>query len=338
MMALIYSTYFTKKVVLINFVATMLIVILHALPPLRFGYPLDRSQPFYYFIMVVCQLGVPVFFFLSGLLFYKRCSSHADIKKKLKNRVKSLFIPYLLWNTIFVLLYFVMTRWELTGNIMKMGSAVNSLRDVVIGILDARFTPLWFVKILMIYSLLSPLIYFCLRRRTLFAIILIGSIIVAIFCKWDKYDSVLLWLPMYLCGCAMGYYKLAMVKSKIAIIFFSCLLISLIILSYYYTGAILLLRIVAPIVIWVLVDWLLEKTITEHFKVKEWMTCTFFIYCTHYFALNVFQKIGYLILGSTQSVMFTTFIISLIMTIFTLIFVARSLSGWKIYKVLTGGR
>lgn len=337
-MSVIYTTYLSKKVALLNVVATVLIVVLHALPPLRYGYPLDRTMPLYYLLSIVCQFGVPMFFFLSGYLFYSRCDSFVCVREKLIRRIKTLLVPYLLWNALFVFLFFIMTRVDAVNGVMNMGKVINSARDVVVGVFDARFTPLWFVKILIYYTLLAPILFFCLNRKMLFAVLLFGSMVIAMLCSCEKYDNILLWLPVYLSGCSVGFYKPEIPKRPLLVATLCGALVCLIPLIYFGLISLTPLRLVGSIAIWFLVDWLWKSQIEEHFVVRKWMTYTFFIYCTHYFVLNILQKLSLLAFGAGSTAMFLTFIITSFAAIALLVLVARALSNYKVYRLLTGGR
>lgn len=323
---------------MLNFIATLLIVVLHALPPLRFGYPLDKSMPFYYTLMILCQLGVPMFFFLSGFLFYKHCVSFAIIKEKIYRRVRTLLFPYLMWNLLFVLIFFVLSRIDIISDVMNMGRVINTPREFVVGVLDSRFTPLWFIKILMFYTVLSPVIFICLRKRCVFVTLLLISIFLSFFCNYKEYDNFFLWLPIYLIGCGIGFYKITIYKNTKIVAFAIGILSSLIILAYYRPNLLPLLRLIGPFAIWFLVDWLLKNKIKAQFQVKPWLTYTFFMYCTHYFVLNTMQKASLIIFGTSRTVMFLTFVISLCATVIMLIMVAHALSYYTFYKVLVGGR
>lgn len=55
---------------------------------------------------VLTHVCVPTFYFISGYLFFKGLESwnSARYKEKLKRRVKTLLIPFLIWNTICIFL------------------------------------------------------------------------------------------------------------------------------------------------------------------------------------------------------------------------------------------
>lgn len=61
---------------------------------------------------IICPAAVPTFFFISGYLFFKGLEEwKTDVwKRKLKKRIHSLLIPYLLWNLI-SMIAFPLTRY-----------------------------------------------------------------------------------------------------------------------------------------------------------------------------------------------------------------------------------
>ena len=103
--------FFERKITLFNIFLTFMIVLLHAKTPERWGYEwgvdIATTFGFIYWTHEVTQIGVPTFFFLSGLLFYCKCN-FCDIERKLNSRIKSLLVPYLIWNSIFVLIYYIL--------------------------------------------------------------------------------------------------------------------------------------------------------------------------------------------------------------------------------------
>lgn len=335
-MSLDRKTYFSKKIVLFNIVATMLIVILHSVPNLRFGVAVDINHPFIYVMNILCQAGVPTFFFVSSLLFYRTCSSYKDILVKLGRRVHTLLIPYLLWNTIFVAIYYVLTN---VGNLpMNMGTALNSFRDIFIGIIDARFTPLWFIKILMFYSLIAPVLLFILQKRYLFLLVFIGVTIKALLCHTLQYDNFWMWLPIYMMGGYVGFYKVELRGNKTLTALFALILAMTLFLSIWDNNLLFSFRFFCPFILWFIVDWTLKTYLTKHFEVKRWMHYTFFIFCTHYFILNVLQKLVVITCCPNWMVLNATFVLTPVITVLFLVTLANRISDYRFYKILTGGR
>ena len=117
---------------------------------------------------VLPHIAVPTFVFFSGyLFFYKTAFSLKVYGEKLRRRAKSLLLPYVIWCTVgFVLA-------------VLQGQCAWSIRNFVFGFWDttawmelpshihAAFPadmPLWFVRDLMVMTLLTPVIHWCIKH------------------------------------------------------------------------------------------------------------------------------------------------------------------------------
>lgn len=156
--------------------------------------------------------SVPIYFFISGFVFFLSVEwSKEKYIQKLKNRVHTLLIPYLVWNTIALLLVvvsqvyfasflaFPMSSWNLTfGNILL---CYWNYTGQLLGIelpgdalpIDA---PLWFVRNLMIVVLCTPLLYRLMKRGNCWFVVLLG--VLWFFDKYfDKYAFLNNWLSAF---------------------------------------------------------------------------------------------------------------------------------------------
>lgn len=340
------TSYFSKKITFLNVSLTFIIVVLHAKTPERWGLPLDMNNPFIYLVNIFTQIGVPMFFFVSGLLFYKNCS-FKDIERKLNSRIYSLLIPYIIWNVLFVAIFFILTHVPFIHSKMNAGSVLNNPKEIIYSILNARYTVLWFVKDLMIFCISSAGIYIALRNKIVSITILIASIINALLGNYG-YESVFMWFPMYFSGAIIGklysenlnlYHKIAKTINnktyKYWILVFFMILYGIAATnpdkSFYF-------RFFSPIIIWFLVDSLLKSFLERKFQIKPWMSYMFFIFCTHQFVLNILQKLIVLTFPPTPFILNATFIISPLIVILSLIGIARILSKYRFYTYLSGGR
>lgn len=197
------QTYFSRKILFFNVCLTILIVIAHSAPNLRFGIELTRDYPLIYTSIIFSQTAVSLFFFISGILFYRNVKEIKMVRSKMLRRVRSLLIPYLFWNIFFFLIIFFMTRMPFIGSHMNMGEIRGDFKTIIVGILDSRLTPLWFVKDLMIFTLLAPVIYLAIRN-IYFAVITLAISVVNVYISHFEYTNWLLWLPIYLQGAILG--------------------------------------------------------------------------------------------------------------------------------------
>ena len=339
------TSYFSKKITFMNVMLTFMIVVLHSGTPGRWGLPLEE-YPFIYGVSTLAQIGVPMFFFISGLLFYRTCC-FKDIERKLHSRVRSLLVPYLLWNTLFVGIYFILAHTPFIHDKMNMGEVLNSPSEIIRAIINSGYTPLWFVKDLMIFCLLSAGVFIALKSKKTALVVWILSIVLALSNDYP-YEHVFMWFPMYFSGAVIGKYYVKETKPYINIqsefykYVYTALLLMLFIILYVVSilmpNSLFYFRLFSPVIIWFLTDGLLCNFLDKKFQVKSWMGYMFFIYCTHYFLLNVLQKLVSLVCPPTSLVLNATYIISPIIVILILVCLAKFLSRYKFYVYLSGGR
>ncbi len=164
-----------------RFPLCVLIIFMHC-DPLQFTSGGESFLAYQTFQLIslefIFRLCVPLFFITSGYLFFLNIDefSFAAYKNKIRHRISSLLIPYIVWNLITLLLYFIgctflfpmpsgkpileyglqdflFCFWDMghvTGNPNVTGFVIN--------------TPLWFIRDLIIVSLLSPIIYILLKK------------------------------------------------------------------------------------------------------------------------------------------------------------------------------
>ena len=61
-----------------------------------------NSKVFYFFSESITRFAVPMFFMMSGITFFKNYDNKKYLTK-IKARIFTLVIPYLLWNTVWML-------------------------------------------------------------------------------------------------------------------------------------------------------------------------------------------------------------------------------------------
>lgn len=124
------------------------------------------------FSKVISHIAVPCFFYISGYLFFFNIhdfNKHVYFSK-LKKRIYTLLIPYLLWNIFAIIIDFYNFSNEhcFSDNIIR---TTNNLWYYFSNPLDY---PLWYVRNLIILSIVSPLFFYIANKWSkLFFLILI---------------------------------------------------------------------------------------------------------------------------------------------------------------------
>jgi peptidoglycan/LPS O-acetylase OafA/YrhL len=124
----------------------------------------------YPFSLWLGETGVPGFFFISGFLFF---FSNKSYQQKLRTRFHTLLIPYLLWNLLLLVLYIVAFLAGYPKDINGESIAEYTATDYLRAFWDrgsydsGNFVPIlcpfWYIRNLLIMSILSPLFYYIIK-------------------------------------------------------------------------------------------------------------------------------------------------------------------------------
>ena len=158
----------------------------------------------YFFSSSITRFAVPMFFMMSGISFFKGYDSKKYLTK-MKNRLFTLVIPYLLWNTIWML-------WEIfTSYSFSSDSVPYPL--TLISILKGIFfygcnSPFWFIFNLIIFSFAAPIVFLIIKNKYIGIISVICLSVVSLF--GIHLPMGVFYYPMsivfYLMGAIIGYH------------------------------------------------------------------------------------------------------------------------------------
>lgn len=143
------------------------------------------------FSQVIGRISVPLFFLISGFLFFYRVDwSWSIYRKKLISRIHTLLVPYVFWNSL-VLLFFLFCILSPLGRSLgpntfehysqySFGDWLRGLwvdrgmgTDILGGPLAYQF---WFIRELMVMVVLSPLLYWLVLKLDWFIVVVSGII------------------------------------------------------------------------------------------------------------------------------------------------------------------
>lgn len=131
---------------------------------------------------VLGRLAVPLFFFISGyLFFYKTDFTRKIYGDKLKKRARSLLVPYLFWNVAMLSFYFValsipvVAAWfngpEYTWSYVMQAMWGIPGQDGMTYPLAYQF---WFIRDLIVIVLLTPAVYWIITKTKLYGVLFLG--------------------------------------------------------------------------------------------------------------------------------------------------------------------
>ena len=136
--------------------------------------------------------SVPIYFFISGFVFFLGGQFTREVYiRKLKNRVKTLLIPYIIWNSIAIILIGL----SYLPCFSSLFQGIRPIPDLSLSAIFECFwhsgagifpteanwyypqnVPLWFLRDLMIVVLCTPLLYWIITKIKYYWVIVLGII------------------------------------------------------------------------------------------------------------------------------------------------------------------
>lgn len=290
----------------------------------------------------ICRIANCLFFCISGYLFARNIHSVNDIWPKLLKRTRTLLLPYLLWNIIFVLWYVVIEN--LPGiSAFSNTPVVEAYSSQSVGetlyslfIAPAAFQ-LWFLRDLMVMLLFTPLLWWIARKQWIVALVL--ALASTFVYAWLIY----FWLGIII---AVKQWDIENYRRPKMAVFISAL-IYVGYAIYIAWGGIsarvveVFVNIVGLYLVWSLYDiaargrYLADKGLWKYL-----CGYSFFIYCFHEPAFNVIKKLALAVCGTSEPVLIFFYYVNPWLMVLAAVAVAKILQRMtpNIYKILTGGR
>lgn len=170
----------------IKFILIVCVVYIHILPNVFVPITSELSgQNLFHFFTEsfshnFCRVAVPAFFVLSGFFFFSGISETQGewtfFVRQWKKRLSSLFVPYLLWNLLYLAIIIVKNRIFIHFG-FQTDDFYYQVKTMglfwILWKMPIDF-PLWYVRDLMCMVVLAPLFYFVIKRLGYWGIILLG--------------------------------------------------------------------------------------------------------------------------------------------------------------------
>lgn len=345
------NKYLSIKLQTLSFLLIIMVVFLHSynISPLNI-----IRQNYNFFIQhfiseEITRIAVPLFFAISGYLFFLGVKGKIDeFVDKFKKRTKSLVIPYLFWSSIWIIIYYCLqsipqTKSFFLGKRVSDFSATDFLDTLFINPIPFQF---WFIRDLIVLVLLSPIIYFLIKKiKYLLAI----SLLITWYLNLNFYlflnESVL----FFTIGASLSisnsqvltkvYSKKHLIIPLIWVLF--CVFLTLIAVSN--TANLLLISFLhkTAILLGIASIWILYDLFSKDKKEKPPLiySFSFFIFAFH-LPLMTFVRAILFKLGNTEFISFSIYLIAPIIVIFSSLFIGSLLKRAlpDFYKIINGGR
>ena len=281
---------FSKKVTLVSFGLSILVMYIHANNISYYSFDGNTQTIAHMLVDVIARtlggLAVPMFFILSGYWLF-RFEKVESVKNealliRLKKKIRTLVIPYLLWNTLYMTFYMVITRIPFLANMMSNGTieAINAQYILKNVFLHASSFHLWYLQDLIILSCVSPIILKILQKREWGRILIAVSLVISVM----KVDLKIIGdssLFFYTLGGYYAMYKKDYFEKRNKDL--TILLVFIVAIIIRYLDIALLNRLcycLLPILMWRVFDFIISSSILKR-EIGWFKTQSFFIYAVH---------------------------------------------------------
>lgn len=343
-------------------------------------YGLDNPEWYCYIINffsdVLPRIGVPLFFFISGFLFFYRKDFNGTIyRQKLHTRAKTLLLPFFLWNIIAILIK-ASHKLPFLSSIFPNAPGIVITPERIFNTFFANFknegifvtpivedamteinkspipidVPMWYVRDLIIMVILAPVIYWLIKNGGKWFVICLGLIwyfIKPILFPDGDYPTLFITAAFFFsAGAYFSINKKNFVDTMRRANYFPLLYLLLATIdtftkmndyNIYIHEAGIIVGIISAVIV---TSYLIERG-----KVKVNMTlanCSFFVFALHILIMDDIGKVVFTVFhlpDNTYSMLFMYFTVPTI-TILLCIFIYISLKRFlpNICNLLTGGR
>ena len=318
------SYYWHKKTIL-SFLAIVFVVIIHNSTTNQYILTEDpltiiTNIIHNFFAYGLGSVAVPIFFLIAGISLFRNYKPNM-YTSKLRSRIKSLLVPYLIWNIIGLLFCILCTYTPLADYISNREAFEPTLPNILSGIFLYKYNyPFWFLFELIIFVIFTPLFDFLTSRKFLSYITFLVILILPVFVE-SFLDLNLYFVIFYFLGCHIGRYYLGSAakpsKKNISIISGLILLILSIIKTLPIYGIIDLPVIVSQLILilMVLSAWSFADLFIHKKKPLKFTKESFPVYALHAYFLAIIIKIIYLVAPHTSYMLLINEILSTTITV-----------------------
>lgn len=318
--------YFWKKKEFVSFVLCILVFMIHISSFAPYSSSNDAVAEFnkkaaFFFKESITRFAVPMFFILSAIAFF-RDYSNKKYFSKIKSRFFSLCIPYLIWNTIWMIFEIVCSYTVISSFFVGREKFSLSVANILKSIFLAESNvPFWFILYLMVFVFISPLFDLLVRNKYVGITALVALSIVPVFeipvIENLKIDA----FVFYLLGAMIGKHWFAAVTKKtsrtsqiVSVIFLLVYIFAKNVFPTYDYFALPFIKIVvftmAVYSLWSMVDLFIDNI-----SLRPMHARSFPVYAMHINVSAVIYKICYLLLPKNGYMAIPNFLITLILTI-----------------------
>lgn len=343
--------YFRNKITATNFILAILVMFLHSQNVEQYETVEQTFVPgFEYFVSrTLGNLAVPCFFLISAYLFFRNYRRD-KIVEKYKSRIRSVLIPYLLWNFLYYVAFLVLVTFPVSRYFMDTQQVEFSVQELLQAVFHYKYNGVyWFMQQLIWFVVLSPVVWILMRKKAglilpaLCMVLHCSGIYLPFYGLGIRFDMLVYWCL----GCYFALHEADAFENRgsRAKIYVSGA-IALILLGIrfwlefvdvgngynnYLLSVLLLGNVLA---FWFALD------IFRYEKTYWWMEITFFIYSAHPMLVDAVKKGMAKLLPDAPVLCMVNYFAAVGVSLGLIIFIAGILMKYapRVWGVLNGGR
>lgn len=273
-----------------------------------------------------------MFFVMSGYLFYVNYEP-SKLVAKLRSRIFSILIPYLIWNEIGFLYYHVISLVPMVRNSLNASLEPLTLQSIVSEAIFGGHNITWFLQDLMLFTVVTPLLYRLLRHK-------MSVVLLAIVYAPGPWNSHVYYWFYYLVGVYIAIHLKDRVQNKtfthgqMAVAGAILAICAAINICFQSSRPLRILILISIVCMWIVMD------IARNEKDPVWWArLSFYIYLSHRMILESVEKVFLIVFGVSNWAAVLDFVVAPILTMIILLIGACILQRMpRMWHVLNGGR
>lgn len=341
--------YFGNKKTLVTYLLSVTVFWIHISTFYNYGpYPPFPGFLIAFFQLILSRGAIPLFFLISGALFFRNYSP-AVYGRKLKSRVKSLLVPYVCWNILMMAFLAVVTLFFSRFFIGRQPFDFSA-RGILAGLFHWKYnSPFWFVFALMLFALCAPVFYPLLKKLPV-GLALLG--LLWVLSHWEPLlpeESLLhdrTAVVYYLAGGLIGIHGWERFSSPSPKALRPWAAVCTVLCWGFFTGTVYgwydpdPMLIPAFRMLYALSLWVLADALCTRVRARVFMEHSFWVYAMHVNVGAVITKLLTLLLPGHWAMAFVNFLLTTVLTLAVIELTCVLLSRFtpKVYRVLSGCR
>lgn len=344
------SEYIDKKMNVVTVIMSIIVVFIHSINLHLYGDVTSNTVIFIekFISEVLGSVAVPMFFVMSGYNYFYDYNpinlkdNLALYNKKIKSRIRSLFIPYILWNSIYYCVFVFVSNNSKLSQYMEHDAVEISISEILQATLMYKYNIFfWYIFYLMIFSLTGFIITAFLHKKWFIVIIVLIAFI------GSRFESVYIlyyyayWLLGAYCVSHLQHflgYKRTNFQKAICLVVFILLLFLRFSLTRETKFTVIdhFILMITVILSWFVIDLFIDKINC----VLIWKGKTFFLYVAHPIIIDSIKKLIAKTLPHNVFFALGNYFVSIVCSIIIVYLVAKFLEtkiGF-VWKCLNGAR